>query len=77
MLNKNLMDLIEQIQLRINFNPKIRLAHAGDSGLLMDCWSYCESSCEGFCSGSCEGDCEGGCSDGCVAEGEGYCDWTR
>lgn len=77
MLNETLMDLINQIQMGLCHNPKMRPAHAAANGLLIDCCSYCEGSCEGDCDGSCDGRCSGGCSDGCVSEGEGFCDWTR
>lgn len=77
MLNVILMNLIENIQADLHFDIEMRPAYATTDSLLSGCWDLCEGSCEDACTGSCEGRCIGGCSDGCVAEGEGYCDWTR
>lgn len=77
MLSEKLMELVEQVQKGLSLSPQTRPAYVAADGLLAGCWDYCEGSCEDSCQGSCEGRCIGGCSDGCVAEGEGYCDWTR
>lgn len=77
MLDASLMDTLDVIQKKTKPSYKHYKNSVNNNVYLMFCEFYCESSCEDNCSGSCSGDCSGGCDNGCVAEGEGFCDWTR
>lgn len=78
MLSETLIHIMNDIQAGLDVDSiNLRPVYVASDDLLMGCWSYCEGSCEDSCTGSCDGRCIGGCSDGCVAEGEGFCDFTR